>query len=136
VGNNAPDTWAALAAGRSGIARITRFDPTACNVHIAGEVKNFDPAQALPVPLHPRGPGAEPLTHALTPQAVQKFGRFPQLGATAAVEAYTDSGVDARRATLAADRIGVNLGVGLGGLPEMEALHDTWKAGGYRKISP
>ncbi len=136
VGNTASDTWAALAAGRSGIARITRFDPAACNVHIAGEVKNFDPARPLSVPLRPRGPGSEPLTHALTPKDVKKFGRFTHLGTAAAVEAYTDSGLDAHRATLAADRIGVNLGVGLGGLPEMEAMHDTWKAGGYRKISP
>jgi 3-oxoacyl-[acyl-carrier-protein] synthase II len=52
------------------------------------------------------------------------------------VEAYADSGLDANRAALAPDRMGVNLGVGLGGLPEMEAMHDTWKTSGFRKISP
>jgi 3-oxoacyl-[acyl-carrier-protein] synthase II len=135
-GNTAADTWSALVAGRSGIGRITRFDATACNAQIAGEVKNYDPARLLPAPLHPRGPGSEPLTQALTPKDIKKFGRFTHLGVGAAVEAYADSGLDAHRAVLAADRMGVNLGVGLGGLPEMEAMHDTWKAGGFRKISP
>ena len=135
-GNTAPDTWAALIAGRSGIGRITRFDPTGCTAHIAGEVRNFDPARPLPAPLHPRGAGHDPLTQATTPKDVKKFGRFTHLGAAAAVEAYADSGLDAHRATLNPERMGVNLGVGLGGLPEMEAMHDTWKAGGFRKISP
>lgn len=136
VGNTAPDTWAALIAGRSGIGRITRFDPTGCTAHIAGEVKNFDPARALPAVLHPRGAEGEPLTQALTLKDLKKFGRFTHLGASAAVEAYADSGLDAHRATLSPDRMGVNLGVGLGGLPEMEAMHDTLKSGGFRKISP
>jgi 3-oxoacyl-[acyl-carrier-protein] synthase II len=136
VGNTAAETWAALTAGRSGIARITRFDPSACNVHIAGEVKGLEPARPLPAPLHPRGPSAEPLTHALSQKDLKKFGRFTHLGTVAAVEAYADSGLDAHRAAFPPDRMGVNLGVGLGGLPEMEAMHDTWKAGGNRKISP
>jgi 3-oxoacyl-[acyl-carrier-protein] synthase II len=136
VGNSAPDTWAALAAGRSGIARITRFDPTGCSAQIAAEVKGFEPARALPTPLHPRGAGSEPLVQAMTLKDVKKFGRFTHLGAAAAVEAYADSGLDAHRAEFSAERMGVNLGVGLGGLPEMEAMHDTWKAGGFRKISP
>jgi 3-oxoacyl-[acyl-carrier-protein] synthase II len=136
VGNTAPDTWAALAAGRSGIARITRFDATGCSAQIAAEVKGFEPARALPTPLHPRGAGSEPLLQAMTLKDVKKFGRFTHLGAAAAVEAYADSGLDAHRAEFSPERMGVNLGVGLGGLPEMEAMHDTWKAGGFRKISP
>jgi len=135
-GNTAADTWAALIAGRSGIGRITRFDSTGCTAQIAGEVKNFDPTRLLAAPLHPRGPGGEPLTQTLTPKDVKKFGRFTHLGAVAAVEAYADSGLDAHRAAFDAERMGVNLGVGLGGLPEMEAMHDTWKTGGFRKISP
>jgi len=135
-GNSAAETWASLIAGRSGIGRVTRFDPTGCTAQIAGEVRNFDPTRLLPAPLHPRGPGTDPLTQTLSPKDLKKFGRFTHLGAGAAIEAYANSGLDAHRATLNAERIGVNLGVGLGGLPEMEAMHDTWKAGGFRKISP
>ncbi len=136
VGNNATLTWSALAAGRSGISKITRFDPTGCTVHIAGEVKDFDPTRPLDTPIFPRGANEAPLNQVLTPKDVKKFGRFTHLGSVAAVEAYTDSGLDAHRAEFKADRMGVSLGVGLGGLPEMEAMHDKWKEGGYRKISP
>jgi 3-oxoacyl-[acyl-carrier-protein] synthase II len=135
-GNTAAATWAALIAGRSGIGPITRFDPTGCTAHNAGEVRNFDPTKPLKLPLHPRGTAGEPLTQVLTLKDIKKFGRFTHLGAVAAVEAYADSGLDAHRAEYSSERMGVNLGVGLGGLPEMEAMHDTWKAGGYRKISP
>jgi 3-oxoacyl-[acyl-carrier-protein] synthase II len=135
-GNTAADTWTSLIEGRSGICRITRFDATACAAQIAGEVRNFDPARPLPAPLRPRGPSTDPVGQALTQKDVKKFGRFTHLGVGAAVEAYADSGLDAHRGALPPDRMGVNLGVGLGGLPEMEAMHDTWRTGGFRKISP
>jgi 3-oxoacyl-[acyl-carrier-protein] synthase II len=135
-GNSAPATWAALIAGRSGIGRITRFDASGCTARTAGEVRGFDPTRPLPAPLHPRGPGHEPLGQAFTLKDLKKFGRFTHIGAAAAIEAYADSGLDAHRATLNAERMGVNLGVGLGGLPEVEVMHDTWKTGGFRKISP
>lgn len=135
-GNSAPATWAALIAGRSGLGRITRFDASGCTTQIAGEVRAFDPTHPLPAPLHPRGPDHAPLERAFTSKDMKKFGRFTHLGVAAAIEAYADSGLDAHRATLNAERMGVNLGVGVGGLPEMEAMHDTWKAGGFRKISP
>jgi 3-oxoacyl-[acyl-carrier-protein] synthase II len=135
-GNTAAETWSSLIAGRSGIGRITRFDAALCHAQIAGEVRNFDPSKPLAAPLHPRGASGEALTQVFTPKDLKKFGRFTHLGAVAAVEAYADSGLDAHRGVLNAERMGVNLGVGLGGLPEMEAMHDTWKTGGFRRISP
>lgn len=136
VGNSGAETWASLVAGRSGIGPITRFDATDCTARIAGEVKDYDPTALLTTPLHPRGADGPALTQVLNPKDVKKFGRFTHLGAGAALDAYADSGLDAHRATLNPERMGVNLGVGLGGLPEMEAMHDTWKEGGFRKISP
>jgi 3-oxoacyl-[acyl-carrier-protein] synthase II len=136
VGLTAAETWSSLTAGRSGIVPITRFDAADCPVKIAGEVKNFDPLVPLAAPVFPRGTGAEPLAAAFTPKDTKKFGRFTHLGCAAGLEAYVDSGLDAHRATLAPERMGANLGVGLGGLPEIEAMHDTWKRDGFRKISP
>ena len=136
LGLNATDTWAGLAAGRSGIGPITRFNATGCTAQIAGEVKGFEATKALAQPLHPRGATGEALTAVFTPKDAKKFGRFTHLGATAAVEAYADSGLDAHRATLNPERMGVNLGVGLGGLPEIEAIQEAFNAGGFRQISP
>ena len=136
LGLSAPATWAALVAGQSGIGLITRFDTAVCPVKIAGEVRGFDPLRPLPAPLHPRGPGGEALGAAFTGKDAKKFGRFTHLGCAAAVEAYADSGLDAHRAGIAPERIGVNLGVGLGGLPEIESTHELWQKEGFRKISP
>ena len=136
VGNTAPETLAALVAGKSGIGPITRFDSTGCPVLIAGEVRNFDPSAPLATALYPRGATGEPVTTALIPKDVKKHGRFTHFGLVAAVEAYVDSGLDAHRATISPERMGVNIGVGLGGLPETLAMYDTFKTGGYRKISP
>jgi 3-oxoacyl-[acyl-carrier-protein] synthase II len=103
---------------------------------IAGEVKGFEPTAPLAAPLHPRGAGSEPVTAALSPKDVRKLGRFSHLGLAAALEAYGASGLDGARASLAPERIGVSLGVGLGGLPEIVAMHEVWRQGGFRKISP
>lgn len=136
LGLTAAATWEGLRNGRSGIAALTRFDATLCTAKIAGEVRGFEPTAALPVALRPRGAAGEALTSAFTPKDAKKFGRFTHLGAAAAIEAYADSGLDALRDKIEATRMGVNLGVGLGGLPEIEATQETFKAGGFRKISP
>lgn len=136
LGLTAAANWEGLRVGRSGIGPITRFDATQCSAKIAGEVRGFEPTAPLAAPLRPRGSAGEPLTSAFSPKDAKKFGRFTHLGAAAAIEAYADSGLDAHRDRLDPTRLGVNLGVGLGGLPEIEATQETWKAGGFRKISP
>ncbi len=136
LGLTAAANWEGLRAGRSGIGPITRFDAALCAAKIAGEVRGFEPTAPLPAPLRPRGTAGEVLASAFTPKDAKKFGRFTHLGAVAAIEAYADSGLDAHRDRLPAERMGVNLGVGLGGLPEIEGMQETWKAGGFRKISP
>ena len=136
VGLGAGATWSALAAGQSGIGPITHFDATGCTARIAGEVRGFDPTAPIGRAVYPRGAGSDPVTAPLSPKDVRKLGRFSHLGIGAGLEAYVDSGLDSHRAELPSERIGVNLGVGLGGLPEIVAMHETWRVGGFRKISP
>jgi 3-oxoacyl-[acyl-carrier-protein] synthase II len=136
VGNSAAETWSSLVAGRGGIGRITHFDPTGCASQIAGEVRNFDPRTPLAAPLHPRGLAEPPVTAAVSPKEFKKFGRFTHLGLAAGLEAYVDSGLDGIRASVPSHRFGANLGVGLGGLPEIVAMHEVWREGGFRRISP
>ncbi len=136
VGLTVESTWSGFLAGRSGIGPITRFDPTGCTARIAGEVRQFDPTSPIGTPVRPRGLGAEPVLAAVSQKDVRKLGRFTHLGLGAGLEAYVDSGLDAHRGSIAPERIGVNLGVGLGGLPEIVAMHEIWRQGGFRKISP
>jgi len=136
VGLTAPSTWDSLVSGRSGIGPITHFDATGCTAKIAGEVKGFDPTRPIANPVHPWGAAAPPVTAGLSPKDVRKLGRFSHLGLCAGLEAYADSGLDAHRASVPPERIGVNLGVGLGGLPEIVATHEVWRTGGFRRISP
>jgi len=136
VGLTAPATWRAFTAGRSGIGLITRFNASGCTARIAGEVRDFDPTAPIARPVFPRGPNADPVSAALSPKDVRKLGRFTHLGLGAGLEAYVDSCLDSCRDSIEPERIGVNLGVGLGGLPEIVAMHEIWRQGGFRKISP
>ena len=116
VGNTIPEVWDNLVAGRSGIARITRFDPTPFASQIAGEVKNFD-VEAY-----------------LNAKEARRMDTFIQFGMAAGIQAVRDSGIEVTEAN--AERIGVNIGSGIGGLPSIEETHNVYLAGGSRKISP
>jgi len=116
VGNTVDEAWANIVAGRSGITRITHFDPTPFNSQIAGEVKGFDVAQYL------------------NAKEARRYDRFIHLGMAAAIQAVRDAGVDAAKHD--AERIGCVIGSGIGGLPMIEETHAALESGGARKISP
>lgn len=116
VGNSVPEAWDNLTAGRSGIARITKFDPAAFKAQIAGEVKNFD------------------VTAYLSAKEARRMDTFIHFGMAAGIQALRDAGLDTVQGD--AERIGVNIGSGIGGLPMIEDTHNDFLAGGPRKISP
>jgi 3-oxoacyl-[acyl-carrier-protein] synthase II len=116
VGIGVPEAWQNIVAGRSGITRITRFDPSAFSSQIAGEVKGFEPAKYL------------------SAKEVRRFDTFIHYGLAAGMEAIKDSGLDLGREPL--EQIGVCIGSGIGGLPLIEDTHNAFLAGGPRKITP
>ncbi len=116
VGHTSDEVWRNLLAGKSGIARITHFDPTDFACQIAGEVKNFDPLNFV------------------EKKEVKKMGRFIHLALAAADEAVHSSGlqITAEDAT----RVGVHIGSGIGGFDVIEREHSNLLSGGPRRISP
>lgn len=116
LGNTAAESWAALVEGRSGIGPITRFDASDFASQIAGEVKDFDPTTYIPK------------------KDVRKMDTFIHYGVGAAAMALEDAGLAINEAN--ADRVGVAIGSGIGGLPSIEKVHEAYLEGGARKISP
>jgi len=135
LGHGVEETWKAALAGKSGTGTISLFDVKDCPVKIAAEVKGFEPTQLLSIPITGVA-GREPLTQAVHPKDVKRFGRFTHLGVVAGLQAYLDSGLDQHRGTFNDELLGVNIGVGQGGLPEIQAVHDDYLAKGFRRITP
>ncbi|MFA6178347.1 MAG: beta-ketoacyl-ACP synthase II [Methylophilaceae bacterium] len=116
VGIGVQASWSDLLAGKSGITKITKFDASNFASQIAGEVKGFDVSQYLPA------------------KEARRMDTFIQYGMAAAIEAVKDSGIVATEEN--AERIGVSIGSGIGGLRLIEETNDTYDEGGPRKISP
>jgi 3-oxoacyl-[acyl-carrier-protein] synthase II len=116
VGNSTDVVWKALLAGKSGVARIARFDTTDFACQIAAEVKNFDPLDYI------------------EKKEVKKMGRFIHLAIAAAEEALKTSGLKITPEN--DERVGVHIGSGIGGFDIIEREHAALVEGGPRKISP
>ena len=116
VGLTASESWQAVKDGMCGIAPITQFDPTGMKVHLAAEVKGFDPANCMTKP------------------EAKHMGRFTQFAVACAKEALADAAFDPAQADL--DRCGVIISSGIGGLSITESEHDRGKEKGWDRVSP
>jgi len=116
VGNTVSTAWDALIAGQSGIATITKFDASPFSTHFAGEVKGFNVEDYMP--------GKE----------ARHMDTFIHYGMAAGIQAMQDSGLEVTETN--AERIGVIVGSGIGGLPMIEETHAELTNRGPRRISP
>jgi 3-oxoacyl-[acyl-carrier-protein] synthase II len=116
LGNDLATSWDGIVNGRSGIGPITHFDPSAFTTRIAGEVKDFDPSVWIPS------------------KDIKKMDPFVHYGVAGGLMAVADAGLDVRADD--AERIGVAIGAGIGGLKGIEDTAIKYHEGGPRKISP
>lgn len=116
VGNTIADAWGAIREGKSGIDTITKFDATPFTTHFAGEVKGFDIADYIPA------------------KEARHMDTFIHFGMVAGMQAMQDSGLAVTEKN--AERIGVIIGSGIGGLPLIEQTQEALLERGPRRISP
>ena len=116
VGLNLKESWENILAGKSGASTISHFDASDFSVQFSASVKNFDVSEYI------------------TPKDAKKMDTFIHYGIAAANQAITDSGLEVTDEN--AERIGVAIGSGIGGLPLIERNYESWSKGGARKISP
>ncbi|KAA0011413.1 beta-ketoacyl-ACP synthase II [Billgrantia pellis] len=116
VGNTVTESWENILAGKSGIAPIEHFDATGFNTRFGGSVKDFD------------------ISPYLNPKDARKMDLFIQYGVAAGAQAISDAGIECTEEN--AERIGVAIGSGIGGLPMIEHNHNALNKGGARRISP
>lgn len=116
VGNSIADAWGAVKEGKSGIATITKFDATPFSTHFAGEVKGFNIEDYIPA------------------KEARHMDTFIHFGMAAGMQAMQDCGLEVTDEN--AERIGVMIGSGIGGLPMIEETHAELTNRGPRRISP
>ncbi len=116
LGIGKEENWNNCLQGRSGIGKITKFDVSSFRTTIAGEVKNFDPSRFL------------------DSKEVEKFDPFIHFAVAAASLAIEDAKISIHPSN--AERVGVYIGSGIGGLSTIEKTHNTLLSQGPRKISP
>jgi len=116
LGNAVQEAWDNALAGKPGITRITRFDPSRLASQIAGEVKGFDVAPYL------------------STKDARRMDLFIHYGMAAGLQAWRDGGLQVTPDN--AERVGINFGSGIGGLPLIESMHAELEKNGPRRISP
>ena len=116
VGNDVATAWDNIVNGRSGIGRITRFDPSAFNAQIAGEIRDFD------------------ITQIISAKEARTMDTFIHYGIAAGLQAWKDSGLELTGD--AAERAGSIIGSGIGGLQRIEETQTEYLERGPRRISP
>jgi 3-oxoacyl-[acyl-carrier-protein] synthase II len=116
VGNTASESWDSVVAGRSGVATITRFDPTDYETRFAGEVKGFEPDAIL------------------GKKEARRMDRHAQLGVAAVLEARANAGLE--NAELDPFRVGVLMGTGMGAMETLEQGAETLLTRGPGRIGP
>lgn len=116
LGNTIEDTWAAIKAGKSGVGPLTRVDAEKFSAKVAAEVKDFDIEQYV------------------ERKEARKMDRFTQYALAAALMAHKDSGLEVNESN--AQRVGVWIGSGIGGMETYEQQFLTFQERGARRVSP